>query len=107
MQVYLHEQLSNGTVFAYPLPLPSARDFSAADFDGDGDIDIMIIPPNSDSCLYFERRGDGSLEQLFGTDNPFNGVCQRTHGDLSGGHDGLYASLGDWDGDGERSGCDR
>ena len=98
----MYEQLSNGTVFARPLPLPSARDFSAADFDGDGDVDIMIIPPNSDSCLYFERRGDGSLEQMFDTDNPFNGVCQRTNGDLISPANSLYASLGDWDGDGEK-----
>ena len=102
LQVFLYEQLSNGTVFAHPLPIPAARDFSAADFDGDGDIDIMIIQPTSDSCLYFERRGDGSLEQLFGTDNPFNGVCQRPHGDLLAGSITLYASLGDWDGDDEK-----
>ena len=102
MQVYLYQQLPNGTVFAHPLPLPSARDFSAADFDGDGDVDILIIPPNSDNCLYFERRGDGSLEQLFGTDNPFNGVCKRTYGNPLSPADSLYASLGDWDGDGEK-----
>eukprot|EP00435_Cladocopium_sp_Y103_P022662 s3464_g5.t1 len=101
MDVYFYEQLSNGTVFAHPLPLPSAHDFSAADFDGDGDVDIMIVPLNSDSCLYFERLGDGSLEQLFGTDNPFNDVCRRMHGDDSPSND-LYASLGDWDGDGEK-----
>ena len=94
--------MPNGTVFAHPLPLPSARDFAAADFDGDGDVDILIIPPNSDNCLYFERRGDGSLEQLFGTDNPFNGVCKRTYGNPLSPADSLYASLGDWDGDGEK-----
>ena len=99
MQVYLYEQLSNGTVFAHPLPLPSGRGFSAADFDGDGDVDIVIITPNSENCLYFERRGDGSLEQLFGTDNPFNGVCQQTHGNLISPANSLYALLGDWDGD--------
>ena len=100
MQVYLYEQQSNGTVFAHPLPLPSARDFSSADFDGDGDVDIVIVPPNSDSCLYFERLGDGSLEQLFGTDNPFSGVCKRNNNGVP--NSGIYASLGDWDGDGEK-----
>ena len=99
-QVYLYEQLSNRTVFAHPLPLPSARDFSAADFDGDGDVDIMIIPPNSNGCLYFERLGDGSLEQLFGTDNPFNGMCEQNKNEAT--PSGIYASLGDWDGDGEK-----
>ena len=100
MQVYLYQQLPNGTVFAHPLPVPSARDFSAADFDGDGDVDILIIPPNSDGCLYFERLGDGSLEQLFGTDNPFNGVCKQNKNEAT--TSGTYASLGDWDGDGEK-----
>ena len=100
MQVYLHEQLSNGTVFAHPLPLPLARDFSAADFDGDGDVDILIVPPNSDGCLYFERLGDGSLDQLFGTDNPFNGVCEQNK--IEATTSGIYASLGDWDRDGEK-----
>ena len=99
-QVYLYEQLSNGTVFAHPLPLPSARDFSAADFDRDGDVDILIIPPNSNGCLYFERLGDGSLDQLFGTDNPFNGVCEQNK--IEATSNGIYASLGDWDGDGEK-----
>ena len=96
----MYEQLSNGTVFAHPLPLPSARDFSAADFDGDGDVDILIMPPNSDSCLYFERLGDGSLEQLSGTDNPFNGVCKEKN--KATGTNEIFASLGDWDGDGEK-----
>ena len=99
-QVYLYEQLSNGTVFAHPLPRPSARDFSAADFDGDGDVDILIVPPNSDGCLYFERLGDGSLDQLFGTDNPFNGVCEQNK--IEATTSGIYASLGDWDRDGEK-----
>jgi len=100
LQVYLYEQLSNGTIFAHPLPLPPARDFSAADFDGDGDVDILIVPPDSDSCLYFERRGDGSLEQLFGTDNPFDGVCKETN--KKTGLNEISASVGDWDGDGEK-----
>ena len=100
LQVYLYEQLSNGTIYAHALPLPTARDFSAADFDRDGDVDIMIVPPNSDSCLYFERHGDGSLEQLFGTDNPFNALCKQPSGSTTTEQE-LFASLGDWDGDGE------
>ena len=55
MQVYLYEQLSNVTVFADPLPLPSARNFSAADFDGDGDVDIMIETPAVSRALHPEQ----------------------------------------------------
>ena len=64
----------------------------------------MILPPNSENCLYFERREDGSLEQLFGTDNPFDAVCQRMSGGTVGSTTGdaeRYAALADWDGDGE------
>lgn len=39
---------------------------------------------------------------MFGTDNPFNGVCKRTYGNPLSPADSLYASLGDWDGDGEK-----
>ncbi|CAK9036738.1 unnamed protein product [Durusdinium trenchii] len=103
-KVYLYEQHANGTFTAHALPLPTARAFSAEDFDGDGDIDMMILPPNSENCLYFERREDGSLEQLFGTDNPFDAVCQRMSGGTVGSTTGdaeRYAALADWDGDGE------
>ena len=102
-QVYLYEQLPNYTFFPQPLPLPAARDYTAADFDGDGDVDIMISIPNSDSLLYFERRSNMQLEQLFDTDNPFNGVTYP--------HEDVYfdtapvnwarATLGDWNGDGD------
>lgn len=103
VQVYLYEQLSNGSFFAQPLRVPSARDYTAADFDGDGDVDLMMTKPNGDSCLYFERRSDGSLEQLFGTDNPFKSVCEVVRGDTiaSAIEPDTLSTLGDWNGDGE------
>ena len=82
-------------------PFPQRTTFQLQILMETGDVDIMIIPPNSDSCLYFERRGDGSLEQLFSSDNPFNGMCQGTS-DFPMQGNGLHASLGDWDGDGEK-----
>ena len=104
-QVYLYEQLSNFTFFPQPLPVPAARDYTAADFDGDGDVDMIISLRNSDSFLYFERRGDGMLKQLFSTDNPFDAVGKTTHSDVFFDANSVVpwprATLGDWNGDGE------
>jgi len=42
----------------------------AADFDGDGDIDLVIAPEGKEGWEYYERREDGSLEELL-EDSPF------------------------------------
>ena len=65
------EQLQNGTLSG-PRPLlgHDARDYVATDFDGDGDIDLVIAPGGKEGWEYYERREDGSLEELF-EDSPF------------------------------------
>eukprot|EP00438_Fugacium_kawagutii_P005609 Skav208668 [mRNA] locus=scaffold775:26441:27502:+ [translate_table: standard] len=65
----------------------------------------MISLPNSNSFVYFERRSDGTLQELFETDNPFNAVDaigRTTFSDYVGEFGGgAGATLGDWNGDGE------
>ena len=36
------EQLANGSLMTHRLPVPETRDFEAADFDGDGDADLLL-----------------------------------------------------------------
>ena len=43
----LVEQLPNGSVVRHPLPVPQAEDYVAADFDGDGDIDLLLVVSGS------------------------------------------------------------
>ncbi|CAK8997906.1 unnamed protein product [Durusdinium trenchii] len=91
----LQEQLSNGTFHARLLPVPMARDFFAVDFDGDGDVDLMMSLANDKGCIYFERKGDGSLQKHSGADNPFHAAC-AVPGTLT-----FLSTLGDWNEDGE------
>ena len=98
------EQLQNGTL-SRPRPLlghHEVRDYVAADFDGDGDIDLVIAPQGKEGWEYYERKEDGSLELL--EDSPFpDSLWKRlsTLTDLSQiDYAGLYSTLGDWNGDG-------
>lgn len=102
-ELHLHEQLFNGTFVLKVLPVPPVRDYTAADFDGDGDVDLLIAVPKEPGCRYFERTGDGSLKELKGNDNPFNSVCGST-GSLASSalnEEFKYFTLGDWDQDGD------
>ena len=100
------EQLQNGTLSG-PLPLlgHEARDYVATDFDGDGDIDLVVAPRGKEGWEYYERREDGSLEKLL-EDSPFpDSLWKRLLpsplidvADLD--QVGLYSTLGDWNGDG-------
>ena len=98
------EQLQNGTLSG-PLPLlgHKARDYVAADFDGDGDIDLVIAPRGKEGWEYYERREDGSLEELL-EDSPFpDSLWKRVLPSLDLAqidYAGLYSTLGDWNGDG-------
>ncbi|CAJ1370897.1 unnamed protein product [Effrenium voratum] len=98
-RLYLIENLGNSSFLRQLLPVPMARDFVAADFDGDGDVDLMMAFFNTKGCHYFERTGDGSLERLHGSDNPFEGVCEVTS-TAAGNSLSSLATIGDWNQDG-------
>mmetsp|Transcript_43761 Transcript_43761/g.102174 ORF Transcript_43761/g.102174 Transcript_43761/m.102174 type:complete len:1236 (+) Transcript_43761:322-4029(+) len=102
-RVLLKEQLPDGIWDkSRPLPgVPIARDFTAADFDGDGDVDLMITVKNEERCRYFERRADGSLEELVGSENPFETACGVTGTSVMSDKLKMTTTLGDWDGDGD------
>ena len=101
------EQLQNGTL-SRSRPLlghHEVRDCVAADFDGDGDIDLVIAPEGKEGWEYYERREDGSLDELL-EDSPFphslwKRLLPSTLADISQiDYAGLYSTLGDWNGDG-------
>ena len=98
-ELYFLEHLSNGTFHAQLLPVPLVRDFIAADFDGDGDIDLVLSFANAGGCHFFERKGDGSLEELSGLDNPFETACASTSTASSFESLTALATLADWDND--------
>ena len=98
------EQLQDGTLSSpQHLPVPNILDYVAADFDEDGDIDLVIALQNLESWKYYERREDGSLERVL--DNPFDNSVWRTVAPIMTSFNfdrSLYSTLGDWNGDGAR-----
>lgn len=49
---------------------------SSADFDNDGDADVIVGTENNTTAgiFYFENKGNGAFEQKNGFDSPFDGV---------------------------------
>ena len=99
------EQLQDGTLSRpQRLPVPENDDYVAADFDEDGDVDLVLALRNLASWKYYERREDGSLDEVL--DNPFdNSVWRKVAPSMAsvstlGAISGLYSTLGDWNGDG-------
>ena len=101
-RLLLVEQVGNGTLSPRPLPLTAATDFVASDFDGDGDVDLILSLTGLEGWKYYERTEDGSLLELFENENPFHisnvwsiaGISDKEY------TDGLCAALGDWNNDG-------
>ena len=80
--------------------MPKTVDYVAADFDGDGDIDLVVTVPSRAGWKYYERR-DGSLDEVL--DNPFDDSLWRTVAPSTSSlnsNTALYSALGDWNGDG-------
>ena len=99
------EQLQDGALSSpQRLLVPENDDYVAADFDEDGDVDLVLALRNLASWKYYERREDGSLDEVL--DNPFdNSVWRKVAPSMAsvstlGAISGLYSTLGDWNGDG-------
>eukprot|EP00435_Cladocopium_sp_Y103_P023826 s2072_g5.t2 len=73
--------------------------FHAADWDADGDVDLVV--PQGLGLMYVENV-DGSLIFRSGDANPFHYIVTK-YVDNHRGWDGLYSSpvMADWDGDGD------
>ena len=96
------EQLQDGTLRRpQSLAVPKTVDYVAADFDGDGDIGLVVTVPSRAGWKYYERGEDGSLDEVH--DNPFDDSLWRTVKISTSSMDtdtALYSTLGDWNGDG-------
>ncbi|WP_248930601.1 FG-GAP-like repeat-containing protein [Paenibacillus hamazuiensis] len=70
----------------------------AADFDGDGDTDLVNRNTNSTGVQYWRNNGDGTFTELTGTANPLAGVSFASN---SSYFTAPLLAAGDFDGDGD------
>ena len=74
---------SNHTV---PNTLGGPDAVSAADLDGDGDLDVIAADTSGDSIIWYENDGSGNLTQSL-IDNTVNGPISVVVGDIDGDGD--------------------
>ncbi|WP_240415441.1 FG-GAP-like repeat-containing protein [Paenibacillus periandrae] len=73
--------------------------FIVADFDGDGDTDLVNRNTSNTGVQYWRNNGDGSFTDLTGSSNPFQNVTFS--GASANYFSTLYLLTGDFDGDGD------